>query len=133
MKRILNKNLWLALSIIYSSTLLYFSLIRIKAESLPVNFPNADKLFHFGAYFGLAFLWNFFYYAKKKKASAIPSLIIGVAAIGFGIIIEVLQRDLTTYRGFEWWDIVANSTGVILCHIFLVSIRSRFLTKHFYG
>lgn len=133
MKRILNKSFWFSLAVIYSLTLLYFSLIRIKAESLPVNFANADKLFHLGAYFGLSFLWNFFYLAKKKTPKAIPNVWIGVAVIIFGIIIEILQRDLTTYRGFEWLDIVANSSGVILCHIFLATIGTKFLAKHFYG
>jgi VanZ family protein len=43
--------------------------------------------------------------------------------IVFGMLIEVLQGTLTTYRQPDWADVLANSIGVfiafILCVVFL--------------
>ncbi len=119
MKLILNKNVWLFLALAYTISLLVASLVKIKSDSLPVNFTNADKIFHFGAYFAMTLIWNFYYYIRKKSAEKKPNLWICFAIIIFGIIVELLQRDMTTYRSFEWLDVVANSLGVIFGYIVL--------------
>lgn len=71
---------------------------------------------HVSAYFGLAFIWFFYIFFKKpdeyryQKAFFIVSIII----VLFGILIEVLQGALTSYRQPDWADILANTIGVVV-------------------
>lgn len=70
---------------------------------------------HMGAYFGLALIWMFSVMNPKKTQRLLKEiLIISVLSIGFGIFIEVLQDTLTLYRELDFYDIIANSSGVIL-------------------
>lgn len=119
MKRLLNSTTCFVLALIYTLCLLTVSLIKIKSDNLPVKFEHADKIFHFGAYFGMALLWHLYYFQREKVRKYKPNYKICLLIVGFGIVIEVLQRDLTTYRGFEFLDIVANTSGVILAFILL--------------
>lgn len=112
MRHTLANSLLLLIAVGYTIGLLVVSLIQIESEELPVNFPFADKLFHFGVYFLLTCLWHLFYFNKKNKKKYLPNLWICGAAVAFGIIVELLQKYTTTYRGFEWLDIVANTSGV---------------------
>src|SRR5690625_5016091 len=98
MKSLLNKNLWLVLALIYTISLLFVSLVKIKSENISVSFKHADKIFHFGAYFGMTLLWHFYLFTKEKTNNLLPNFWLCLSIVGFGILIEVLQRDLTTYR-----------------------------------
>ncbi|WP_231874467.1 VanZ family protein [Polaribacter atrinae] len=70
---------------------------------------NVDKIYHFIAYFTLSITWLFSFYRK-------PSLkyVIIICCILFGIIIEVSQQTLTTYRTGDYKDALANTVGIIL-------------------
>jgi len=59
-------------------------------------------------------LWACFAVLKYKSFTTahIISLLSGISL--FGIIIEVLQLTLTDYRAFDWFDVLANTAGVIL-------------------
>lgn len=96
---------------------------------MSVSFKHADKLFHFSAYFGMTLLWHVYLFAKEKTNNLKPNFWICLSIIGFGIIVEVIQRDLTTYRGFEWLDIVANTSGVILASLVLWIIGPKLAVK----
>lgn len=111
-------NKWILLfGLIYTIALLVVSLVRIKEDVAPVHFNNADKVFHFCAYFGLTMLWHFYYLKKKGRLYFKTSLWICTLAAVFGIIIEILQLEMTSYRGFELLDIVADIFGVVLAFI----------------
>ncbi|HLS31835.1 MAG TPA: VanZ family protein [Flavobacteriaceae bacterium] len=129
MKSILNKNVWLVLALIYTVGLLVVSLVKIESEGLSVNFKHADKIFHFGAYFGMTLIWHFYLFAKEKTNDLYPNLWICLSIIGFGIVVEIIQRDLTTYRGFEWLDILANTLGVIVASLFLALVGPKLAVK----
>ena len=45
---------------------------------------------------------------------------VAFACFVFGMLIEVLQGTLTSYRTPDWWDVVANSTGVVLAVLFFI-------------
>lgn len=85
----------------------YLSLI--KASKIEVSFGNSDKVFHLIAYFTLTICWLFSFYDK-------PSLkyIIVIFCILFGIIIEITQQSLTSYRTGDYKDVLANTIGIIL-------------------
>ncbi|MCM4155320.1 teicoplanin resistance protein VanZ [Gramella sp. AN32] len=73
-------------------------------------------MLHAGAYLFLVLFWKIFFIIKKDNSSSYKSnlLWVGLGCFLFGMLIEVLQGTLTSYRTPDWWDIVANSTGVIL-------------------
>ena len=97
------------------------------------NVPNigvdfGDKIFHFLAYFVLTFLWfgaclyNFNF--KKRKAIAYASLF----SVFFGIVIEVLQYMLTTYRSLDIYDVVANTFGALLA-VVIIALKNNIGVK----
>nr|WP_037322033.1 VanZ family protein [Salegentibacter sp. Hel_I_6] len=91
------------------------------------SFNPTDKLLHFVAYFGLLLLWKVYFILKSKPESQYKSNLLKLAglAILFGMLIEVLQGVLTSYRKPDWYDVLANSTGVLLAVIiFLVFEKS---------
>ena len=109
------------LSIFYTVVLTIVCLIKL--NKMPnIGMSNGDKIFHLLAYVVLTFLWvkTFLFKFGFKKASSL--LYIGLFCIIFGIIIEVLQNKLTTYRTLDILDILANTTGVILAVLVLVAV-----------
>jgi len=72
-----------------------------------VDFEQSDKVGHFLAYGGLMF-WFCQLYAKKETRALYAA---GFAAMGVGL--EFIQ-GWTGYRSFEFYDMLANGTGVAL-------------------
>lgn len=113
------KKFALILVIVYTIILTFVSLI--KPENIPdIEVSYSDKIFHFLAYGLLTFLWfcAFFYHFNFKISKSITYA--ALVSIVFGIIIEVLQDKLTTYRTLDILDVLANTSGVILAVLVLV-------------
>jgi len=101
----------LLISLIYSIALIILSLIKIGDVSNYV--PSfSDKVFHFLAYFLLTILWyySFIYKFKKKKIAAY--ILAAIFSIALGIIIEVLQGEVTETRDSDLNDVFTNVFGV---------------------
>ncbi|MDY0781296.1 VanZ family protein [Tenacibaculum sp. IB213877] len=92
----------------------------IKIGKMPVHFTYIDKVEHTIAYFVLTFFWLL---AQGKTSAARIKVVL--ICIVYGIIIEVLQKELTTYRSFDYADMLANSAGTIIALL----IFSFFLKK----
>jgi len=108
-KRLLERNA-LTIAVIITIFITIVSLISIKGIHI-IKVSNSDKLGHFIAYFFLSFSWLYAlrnFPRKKFKEHLIVFLL-----ISYGIIIEVLQGALTSYRQADIYDIFANSAGVI--------------------
>ena len=73
----------------------------------PLEVPAGDKLGHFAAY-GLLMLWFCQLYGAARTR-----LLYGIAFIGMGVGLEVLQGMLG-YRIYDVLDMIANSVGVLL-------------------
>lgn len=69
-----------------------------------------DKLQHFSAYAVLMFFsGNFFSLLFKKR---LKGWITGfIFTVGFGLLMEIGQKTLSTTRNADWKDFVANSLG----------------------
>lgn len=114
----------LGLALLYNAVIIVVSLIRFKKGSLPLeSIANIDKIVHFSMYFGLVVLWQLYYFSKNQIIRPKPNLWICGIAIIFGIIIEILQDKITTYRSFEYFDILANTLGVVVGFIVLSVIN----------
>lgn len=107
------KYFWALSAIAYTTALTTVSLMTLR--NLPdVGISFGDKIFHFLAYFVLAFLWAFafFYNYNFKKTKSIKYAF--VISVVFGIIIEVLQGAVTVARSFDLYDMLANTFGALL-------------------
>lgn len=126
----LARKLLLLAAIVYTLAIAVGSLIP-PVGLLDQPFRFMDKLLHLGAYFGLTLLWvacwvywrwRFFGTTVRQSVKKIM-LVIAIAASCYGIIIEVLQGTMTSYRTLDHWDVLANTTGVILaillCSLFI--------------
>ena len=94
------------IAIIVTLSLILLSLVKIPAHNLGVS--HLDKWQHCFAYFVLSISWLTVFNKKKKK------LLTVVCCILLGIIIEILQNKLTSYRTGDYHDVIANSLGVLL-------------------
>ena len=105
-KTLLKDNIFY-LAILITIAIGYLSLIKV--PKYQPSFSNIDKVEHIFAYFTLAICWLFSFYHKPNK-----KYFIVIACIIYGIIIEILQSNLTIYRTGDYLDVLANSFGVVL-------------------
>jgi len=89
----------------------WLMMLLIAVGSLSPSLPKAasgvsDKLLHFTAYAGLAFM-----FAGVIERRHWGRVMVGLLL--FGGAIELAQEYLTTSRGGEWLDMAANAMGVV--------------------
>ncbi|MBP94014.1 VanZ like family protein [Bizionia echini] len=105
----------LLISVAYTLTLFTVSLIRLDLNKIEDLVPSfSDKMFHFAAYGLLTCLWFYVIITRFNFTKMKTLLIVTSACIAFGIIIEVLQKELTNTRSFDLYDITANIGGVVI-------------------
>jgi VanZ family protein len=75
----------------------------------------SDKLEHFGAYLLLAFLLRLALHFQKKYLFTYKQIIVITSVIGvvYGFFDE-LHQFLIPGRFFDWYDLLANTIGIIL-------------------
>lgn len=96
---------WLAVGLVWVAAVFYLSLTPYPPQ--PVTFWQADKLEHALAY-GLLMLWFCQIYRQRR-----PRMLLALLLVAMGIAIEYLQGE-TGYRTFEYADMLANATGVLV-------------------
>ena len=83
----------------------YLSLMQ--DPPVPFEFHMVDKVEHGLAYAAMSWWFCQLYLSPKSR------LILCVTLVGYGVLIEILQR-MTGYRYFEYADMLADSVGVLL-------------------
>ncbi|HEY9185284.1 MAG TPA: VanZ family protein [Salegentibacter sp.] len=106
---------------LYTLALTIGSLVQLGKISVG-NFNPTDKFLHFIAYLALVILWQLYIVFKEQNFKRYYSYLIkiSVLAIAFGMLIEVLQGALTSFREPEWTDVLANSLGVMSAAMLLL-------------
>ncbi|MEP2937424.1 MAG: VanZ family protein [Gilvibacter sp.] len=106
---------------LFSFSLLYTLLITIVALSERSGLPEIlwweyqDKLAHLFAYVVLGCAWGLTWLYFRKIDFWKPYFVVLVSSsLVYGTIVEVLQLTTTTSRTADFWDVVANTIGVIL-------------------
>lgn len=90
----------------------------IELEINNVSTPSfTDKIVHFSFYFIANYLF--------LKAKISKNYIISLFLIVYGIIIEVFQEKFTQSRHFDYFDIIANSTGVLVALMLNLYLHKR--------
>ena len=112
----------LYIAILIAITIAALSLIKLGKQ--PISFSNIDKVEHAIAYCFLTLSWLFA--IKKAKKNTNTKIIIVASCIFYGIIIELLQATITTYRTADVFDMMANSVGALTAlFIFNVFLKKR--------
>ena len=93
----------------------------VKSDFIVVkSISVSDKTYHLIAYFLLMLSWLNVFCKKETFQKNVKYVILG--CIIFGIIIEILQGIITSYRTASYLDIVANTIGefleVVIFHVF---------------
>lgn len=105
----------------YTALLFLLSLIKIGPVIPKLGSEFDDKLYHAAAYIIMGFVWAVYFLRQSNKNYKFLSFVIGAL---FGIIIEVLQVTLTTYRSFDFFDIIANILGLCLGLILVFILKN---------
>lgn len=105
--RLLERNA-LAIAIFITLLVAFLSLVSLHGVAT-INISNSDKIGHTIAYFTLSLSWFYVFKGHRKKRSILVFLI-----IIYGIVLEVLQGTITTYRTADFYDFIANTIGVLL-------------------
>lgn len=108
-KKLLERNA-IYIAVILTIFVTFISLVSLKGV-VKVKVENSDKIGHFLAYFTLGVVWLYALKNKHKKVLIIFFLIL------YGIIIEILQGVLTSNRQADFYDFIANTTGVLLAYV----------------
>ncbi len=97
------------------------SLVKLQIQQIDID--HADKYGHTIAYCVLTFFWIFHWQKTQKLTKAL--LLSGVASFFYGIILEILQGTLTSYRTISYYDVVANTIGILLAIAFFYFFRKK--------
>ena len=108
--KLLLKRSYLPIAVIITITIAFLSLIKLGKQ--PINISHLDKIEHLIAYCSLGISWLLTF--RENKKIMYKNYLIVIVCVFYGIIIEVLQTTLTTYREASILDIVANTAGVLL-------------------
>tara|TARA_B100000900_G_scaffold343760_1_gene307620 strand:- start:3233 stop:3595 length:363 start_codon:yes stop_codon:yes gene_type:complete len=99
-----------AVGVCYMTLLTIGSLSTLRGVP-KLNTEHLDKIIHLTAYSLLQFVLFFMFKSYKLKNTLKYSILVSIV---FGIVIEFLQANLTSYREFEIFDIMANVTGILI-------------------
>ncbi len=105
----------LPIVLIYVIALTIGSLLHPRDIPLMEHTLN-DKINHVLAYFLFTLLVYNYCNSKNFKSSIMISVLFTSV---YGIILELLQNSLTSYRIFDAYDVVANTSGALLAVIVL--------------
>jgi len=124
--RIKHSSFFRVLAIIWFLIMLY--LLLSPSNDLPKvpTFPFMDKLIHFSLYLIFTFLCLFS--SSIKKSRNIPWIII--MAFAMCVITEFLQKIMPFGRSFDYYDMIANSCGIIVGLLFFNYIRKQIRIKN---
>ena len=116
--------------VIYTILITLASLYRFIVSPFVLDFENSDKVLHFISYFIFEFIWFFFLYFSTRISMNLRRSLwtSGVVCFVYGILMELAQGFLTTYRSMDWKDAIANTTGIVFAVIILI-ISSSVLFK----
>ena len=106
-------------SLVIILAVIYLSFFKPPTTDLG-TIPNLDKVVHICMYFGMSgMLWLEFLRAHRRDRTPMWHAWVGAFAcpVLFSGAVELLQAFCTTYRGGDWLDFAANTTGAVLASL----------------
>ncbi|RZS98860.1 VanZ family protein [Aquimarina brevivitae] len=114
--------IWLAVASSFTILLTAASLYKFILSPFDVDLDNGDKVLHFVAYAILALVWFFcaFFSTKIKYTYTKILALVAIFCAFYGVLMEVAQGFLTTYRTMDYKDALANTSGIVFVVIILI-------------
>ena len=106
-KSLLERNAYV-IAVFITLAIAYLSLTNPSNIAIPIKVKNLDKFLHASAYTVLTLSWLFALRNYKKYQLVIIPIFL------YGILMEFLQGWLTINREKDIFDVLANSTGILL-------------------
>ena len=122
-KKLLEHNL-ITLAVVATIIIAILSLTAIPKINFGLEIKSSDKILHILAYFTLSTVW--FLALQKKMSNLYSRLFLVFTLIIYGIILEVLQGGITNYRTGDFYDVIANTIGVLLAVLLINKFISWF-------
>lgn len=118
------------LSVIIAMIIMYLSLAGSdNFNKVPfLNIPYFDKIAHFGMYF--TFMAALLFENRIKINGFKNYFILALIPLGYGILMEVCQGLFTSTRTPSFFDVLANSSGIIIAILIWYFVKPRIL--HFF-
>jgi len=99
------------------------SLVKVQSP-VKISISNLDKVVHFGIYFIFTLVWfGYFSSLEFKKEILKDVLKASLFAFFVGISIELLQEFLRKARSGDFYDVLANSLGILMAVVLLYQIK----------
>lgn len=101
-------------SIVVALVILYLSLANSQSfDDVPfLNIPHFDKIAHFLMYFGLM---SVIVFEHKNEINGRTQLsLVALIPFIYGILMEILQLTIAATRSGNFYDVLANSAGIIV-------------------
>ena len=117
-----DKIIFIAVAIGITILIGYLSLTQFESGST-FQFDNMDKIAHAISYCVLTLSWLLVIKDVKQQRRFQNTIALG--CVFYGMIIEVLQTTLTTYRTASFLDILANLVGVIVALFLFKSVLKK--------
>lgn len=113
------------IALLYLVALTYGSLSNV--SGIPeIGFSFDDKIYHFLAYAILTvLLYNYLRTTHINHKIWVAS---GIAFI-YGIIIEALQATVTSFRTPDYFDVIANTIGIVFVTLILFKFKDKLKLK----
>ena len=122
-KKLLEHNL-LTLAVLATIIIAVLSLTAIPKINFDLEIKSSDKILHVLAYFTLSMVW--FLALQKKMSNLYSRFFLIFSLVIYGIILEVLQGGITNYRTGDFYDVVANTIGVLIAVLLINKFISWF-------
>ncbi|MEZ4875668.1 MAG: VanZ family protein [Flavobacteriaceae bacterium] len=102
-------------------------LIPISGSS-EIHIPYFDKMVHCGIYAVYVFLWLWYFWGHNKENKK-AYFLVPIALCIYGIVIEILQGRFVATRTEDFWDVIANSIGILIGLFVFYKAKDIFLVK----
>lgn len=122
-KKLLEHNL-LTLAVLATIIIAVLSLTAIPKINFGLEIKSSDKILHILAYFTLSMVW--FLALQKKMSNLYSRSFLIFSIVIYGIILEILQGGITNYRTGDFYDVIANTIGVLLAVLLINKFISWF-------
>ncbi len=116
----LKKNIF---SIVTAMIIMYLSMTSSHTfDKVPAfKIPGFDKFVHFAMFFGLMLVITI---EHRKSIRSVSNLfLISLIPLSYGILIEILQRNLTVTRNGDFYDAIADSAGIFVSILMTIGIK----------
>ncbi len=103
-------------------TVIIFALCSTPGKYVPtslwLDLLSFDKFVHATIFFVLIALWLIFLITRSCYSS-INKIIVLVACVLYGGLLEIMQATLFSQRSADWFDFIANSVGCLVGLLFI--------------